>query len=133
MQAMSLQDKRVLVVEDEALLAMMLEDVFSDAGAQVVGPAATVEQAIALIASQVIDVALLDVCLRDQRSEPVAETLRQRGVPYVLATGYNNPDGAELASAPTLRKPYRFEQVEAALIAALESKETEAIKPVRQA
>jgi CheY-like chemotaxis protein len=80
MQAMSLQDKRVLVVEDEALLAMMLEDVFSDAGAQVVGPAATVEQAIALIAPQVIDVALLDVCLRDQRSDPVAEALRQRGV-----------------------------------------------------
>jgi len=119
---MSLQGKRVLVVEDEVLLAMMLEDVFSDAGAHVVGPAATVEQAIALIASEVIDVALLDVCLRDQRSDPVAETLRQRGVPYVLATGYNNPHGAELASAPTLRKPYQFEQVEAALLSALLTK-----------
>ncbi len=126
---MSLQGKRVLVVEDEALLAMMLEDVFSDAGAHVVGPAATVEQAIALIASQVIDVALLDVCLRDQRSDPVAETLRERGVPYVLATGYNNPHGAELASAPTLRKPYRFEEVEAALLSALESKQKQTIKP----
>ena len=47
---MTLQGKRVLVVEDEVLLAMMLEDVFSDAGAHVVGPAATVEQAIALCA-----------------------------------------------------------------------------------
>jgi DNA-binding response OmpR family regulator len=88
MQAMSLQDKRVLVVEDEALLAMMLEDVFSDAGAQVVGPAATVEQAIALIAPQVIDVALLDVCLRDQRSDPVAEALRQRGVRRAVCVGH---------------------------------------------
>lgn len=116
---MSLQGKHILVVEDETLLAMMLEDVFSDAGAHVVGPAATVEQAMALVASELIDVALLDVCLRDQRSDPVAATLRQRGVPYVLATGYNDPDGAGLASAPTLRKPYRFQEVEAALIAAL--------------
>ena len=116
---MNLHGKRVLIVEDEVLLSMMLEDVFLEAGAHVVGPAATVEQAMALIDSQPIDVALLDVCLRDQRSDPVAKTLRERGVPYVLATGYNNPDGAELASAPTLRKPYRFEEVEAALIEAL--------------
>ena len=116
---MNLQGKRVLIVEDEVLLSMMLEDVFSDAGAQVVGPAATVEQAMALIAAEVIDVALLDVFLRDQRSDPVAEILRQRGVPYVLATGYNNPEGAELASAPTLQKPYRLDQLEASLIAAL--------------
>ena len=116
---MNLQGKRVLIVEDEVLLSMMLEDVFSDAGAQVVGPAATVEQAMALIAAEVIDVALLDVFLRDQRSDPVAEILRQRGVPYVLATGYNNPQGAELASAPTLQKPYRLDQLEASLIAAL--------------
>ncbi len=119
---MSLQGKRVLVVEDEVVLAMMLEDVFADAGAHVVGPAATVEQAIALVASQAIDVALLDVCLRDQRSDPVAEALRQRGVPYVLATGYSNPHGAELADGPTLHKPYRFDQVEAALLAALRSR-----------
>lgn len=123
---MSLRGTRVLVVEDEVLLSMMLEDVLSDAGAHVVGPAATVEQAITLIASEKIDVALLDVWLRDKRSDPVAETLRQRGVPYVLATGYNNPDGAELASAPTLPKPYRFEQLQAALIAALHATVSEA-------
>ncbi len=117
---MTLEGKRVLVVEDEVLLAMMLEDVFSDAGAHVVGPAATVEQAIALIASEEIDVALLDVWLRDQRSDPIAETLRQRGIPYVLATGYINPHGAELASAPNLSKPYRFEQVQAALLGAMQ-------------
>ncbi len=116
---MNLQGKRVLIVEDEILLSMMLEDIFSDAGAHVIGPAATVEQAIALIAAEVIDVALLDVCLRDQRSDPVAEILRQRGVPYVLATGYHNPQGAELASAPTLTKPYRLDQLEAALVTAL--------------
>ncbi|MEO5961948.1 MAG: response regulator [Thermomonas sp.] len=119
---MNLQGKRVLVVEDEVLLAMLLEDVFADAGAHVVGPAATVDQAIALIASEDIDVALLDVWLRDQRSDPIAEALRLQGVPYVLATGYMSPDGAELASAPTLAKPYRLEQVHAALIAALQDK-----------
>lgn len=123
---MSLQGKRVLVVEDEVVLAMMLEDLFADAGAHVVGPAATVEQAIALIDSQPIDVALLDVCLRDQRSDPVAESLRKRGVPYVLATGYSSPHGAELADAPTLHKPYRFSQVEAALIAALSTRTSDA-------
>lgn len=123
---MNLQGKRVLVVEDEVVLAMMLEDLFSDVGAHVVGPAATVEQAIALIESQGIDVALVDVCLRDQRSDSVAECLRKRGVPYVLATGYSNPLGAELADAPTLCKPYRFSQVEAALIAALLSRASDA-------
>ena len=116
---MNLQGKRVLIVEDEILLSMMLEDVFSDAGAHVVGPAATVEQAMTLIAEEMIDVALLDVCLRDQRSDPIAEILRQRGVPYVLATGYHNPHGAELASAPILTKPYRLDQLEGSLIAAL--------------
>ncbi len=124
---MSLQGKRVLVVEDEVVLAMMLEDLFADAGAHVVGPAATVEQAIALIDSQPIDVALLDVCLRDhQFSDPVAESLRKRGVPYVLATGYSSPRGAELADAPTLHKPYRFSQVEAALTAALLARASDA-------
>ena len=123
---MSLQGKRVLVVEDEVVLAMMLEDLFADAGAHVVGPAATVEQAIALIDSQAIDVALLDVFLRDQLSDPVAEALRQRGVPYVLANGYSNPPGAELADAPILHKPYRFDQVEAALIAALLARASDA-------
>lgn len=116
---MNLQGKRVFIVEDEILLSMMLEDVFSDAGAHVIGPAATVEQAMALIAAEMIDVALLDVCLRDQRSDPIAEILRQRGVPYVLATGYHNPHGAEPASAPTLSKPCRLDQLEATLIAAL--------------
>ena len=61
-----------------------------------------------------IDVALLDVFLRDQRSDPVAEILRQRGVPYVLATGYNNPEGAELAEEVTERALSALRRIAAA-------------------
>lgn len=118
---MSLQGRHVLVVEDEPVLAMMLEELLLDAGAQVVGPAASVGEALALIDAHVIEVALLDVTLRHERSDLVADTLRQRGVPYVLATGHRAPQGVDPAVVPVLHKPYRFPEVETALLAALRS------------
>lgn len=118
---MNLQGKHVLVVEDETVLAMMLEELLCEAGALVVGPASTVDAALALIAARRIDVVLLDVSLHNERSDRVAEMLRQHGVPYVLATGYTNPRDTPPAVAPVLHKPYRFTQVEAALIAAIQA------------
>ena len=90
----------ILVVEDEPLLGMLLEDVLSDAGATVLGPAATVEQALALIGASEIHAAILDVNLRGVRSDAVASELAERGVPYVFATAYGethpHEDRAEL-------------------------------------
>ena len=105
----------ILVVEDEPLLGMLLEDVLSDAGATVIGPAATVEQALALIGASSIDAAILDVNLRGVRSDAVATELAHKGVPYLFATAYGETVLGAAPGAPVLRKPYDLAEVMAAL------------------
>jgi two-component system, response regulator PdtaR len=107
----------VLVVEDEFLLAMELELLLEGHGFRVLGPAATVAEALGLLAAETPDAALLDVNLRGETVTPVAGALRARGVPFVLASAYDRPDltAAELAGAPNLGKPTD----EARLLAAL--------------
>ena len=108
-----LEGKRVLIVEDEGLVAMTAEMAVEDEGAVVVGPATTLEQGLALARAGGIDAAVLDVNLRGEKSYPIADVLVERGVPFVFATGY---DGSGWnGQAPELAKPYN----EAALAAAL--------------
>ena len=98
---------RVLVVEDESLLAETLCDLMQDAGCEPVGPAATVAEALRLIEQGGIDVALLDIRLRRETSFPVAHTLRQRGIPWVFLTSYAQhqlPD--DLSDALVVEKPF---------------------------
>jgi two-component SAPR family response regulator len=97
---------RVLVVEDEFLLAMELEALLKRNGCEVLGPASTVEWALALIVHDRPDLALLDVNLKGLRATPVAAALRERGVPFVLITGY----GSDQLSEPELRAPPRIEK-----------------------
>lgn len=80
--------RSVLVVEDEMMVAWMLEDQLAELGCTVVGPAATIAQALAMIDAETIDIALLDVNLNGEMSYPVADALTQRGVPFVFSTGY---------------------------------------------
>ncbi|MFZ5719867.1 MAG: HWE histidine kinase domain-containing protein [Pseudomonadota bacterium] len=111
----SLKGARVLIVEDAVLLALELETGLSDAGAQVVGPAYELEEALALL-GQPIDAAVLDANLNGRSVTPVAEALHQRGVPFVFATGYGETGGAPGGfSAPVIRKPYDVTQVAAAV------------------
>jgi CheY-like chemotaxis protein len=110
-----LSGKSILVVEDEPIVAMMLEEWLEDLGARVVGPAGTVAEALALVDSTHIDVALLDVNLGNERSGAVADRLRERGVPFVFATGYAHTGDDPDFGAEVLMKPYGVEQVEAAL------------------
>src|SRR4029078_2691283 len=79
---------RVLVVEDEMIVAWVLEDMLADLGCAVIGPAARVKQALAMIDAEAVDAALLDVNLNGQKSYPVADALAARGVPFIFATGY---------------------------------------------
>ena len=79
---------RVLVVEDEPLESMDYCDRLIAAGAEIVGPYATVSQALASIEASQVDVALVDFALADQNSEPLQTALEQRGIPFVLLTGY---------------------------------------------
>lgn len=99
--------RRILVVEDEALVAMLVEDALLDAGFGVMGPAATVDEAMALLARERPDAVVLDLNLAGETSTPVADVLAQRGIPYVIATGYGAsglPSGHQ--HAMVLAKPY---------------------------
>lgn len=109
---------RVLVVEDEVMVSWNLEDMLAELGCQVVGPASRVEQALAMLDAEPIDLAILDVNLNGQKSFPVADALVARGVPFVFSTGYDIhgvPDAYK--TFPMLQKPYE----RAYLVTALES------------
>ena len=110
---------RVLIVEDAVLLALELETGLSDAGAQIVGPAYELAEAMALL-DQEIDAAVLDANLNGMSVTPVAEALAARGIPFVFATGYGEAGGAPSGfDAPIIRKPYDVTQVAAAVAAVL--------------
>jgi PAS domain S-box-containing protein len=110
-----LKGARVLIVEDAVLLAMELEGGLADAGAEVIGPAYELEEAMALL-DQPIDAAVLDANLNGRSVTPVAEALTQRRVPFVFATGYGDAGGAPGGfEAPVIRKPYDVTQVAAAV------------------
>src|ERR1044071_818409 len=79
--------KRVLVVEDEALLALEIAELLTDAGLEVVGPATSVAKALNLINNPGCDIVILDVNLGSEHSEPVALELRARGIPFLVVSG----------------------------------------------
>jgi DNA-binding response OmpR family regulator len=97
---------RVLVVEDESLLAETLCDLLQDAGCEPVGPAATVAAALLLIDQGSIDVALLDVLLKREMSFPVAQALRQRGIPWLFLTSYQRQLPDDLGEPLLVEKPF---------------------------
>jgi len=107
-----LEGKQILVVEDEAQIALAAEDDLLDAGVRVIGPAASVSEALHLIEAALsgrgVDAAVLDVKLGDGLVSPVAGRLTALGVPFVFVTGYGTgcgTDGAH-AAAPVLHKPF---------------------------
>jgi CheY-like chemotaxis protein len=107
---------RVLLVEDEMIVAWLLEDMLAELGCVVVGPAATVDRALAMIDAQDIDVALLDVNLNGEMSYPVADALIARGVPFVFSTGYDKDRLLEgYRTVPVLQKPYHHSELSDAL------------------
>lgn len=79
---------RVLLVEDEMLVCMDIEDMLEEFGCKVVGPAARVSEALAILDSEPVDIALLDVNLGREKSYPIADRLTQDGTPFLLSTGY---------------------------------------------
>ncbi|GIL39841.1 response regulator [Roseiterribacter gracilis] len=97
---------RILVVEDEMLLVMLLEDTLSDAGFEMVF-AARVDLAIAMATVEPLDGALLDVNVSGVPAFPVADVLRKRGIPFAFLTGYGRSGvRADLADAPVIGKPF---------------------------
>lgn len=99
---------KVLVVEDEMLVSMLVEDMLADLGCLVVGPAAELDEAMSLVESADIDLALLDVNLGGKPIFPVADALKARGVPFAFASGYGEAGLSEdHRGAAVLQKPFR--------------------------
>ena len=103
----SLEGRRILVVEDEFLIAMEVEDILRALGAEVVGPFGRLEPALGAVQKEVLDGAVLDVRLDGETSEQVAAELVSRGVPVLLTTGYEGEQlPPDLRHLPRLRKPF---------------------------
>lgn len=107
---------RVLIVEDDTIIAMTAEDMLEEIGCTTAAIAATVDEALERAGDTEFDIALLDLNLRDEDSLPVARKLRAEGKPFIFATGYDGlPRDSGFADAPVISKPYRIEQLAAML------------------
>ena len=99
---------RVLVVEDEMMVSMLIEDMLDDLGCKVVGPASRLDEAMALAGEAELDCAVLDVNLGGQSIFPLADFLRAKGAPFAFATGYGDAGLREIdKGSPVLQKPFR--------------------------
>jgi CheY-like chemotaxis protein len=112
--------KRILIVEDELMIRMLLEGMLSDLGHTVAAEAGSIEEALALAKQADFDVAVLDVNLNNQSIAPVVEVLLQRGVPFVFASGYGQRGVPEpYRQSPTLQKPFQLKALAQAIDTAL--------------
>ncbi|NLR71307.1 response regulator [Novosphingobium sp. ERN07] len=100
-----IEGKRILVVEDEFIVAAMLCDVLEDAGAVPLGPVGRVKEAMEAVSSGGIDAVVLDWNLAGEPSLPIAAALTEHGIPFVIATGYGSVE-APFNDRPILGKPY---------------------------
>jgi len=118
--ASNLAGLRVLVIEDESIVAMFLQDTLAEIGCEVIGIASRFDDAVEKAKSLAFDIAILDVNLNGRNTFPIADSLTERGVAFVVATGYgatNLPQS--LQRVPILQKPFRQRDLERALRAAL--------------
>jgi CheY-like chemotaxis protein len=104
--------RRVLVVEDEAMIALLIESVLDEAGCRIVGPMADADAALAAIRSERVDAALLDICLSGARSYPIADALVARGVPFAFVSGLALTDmPPAYRNRPHVTKPFGPEAI----------------------
>ena len=102
-----LSRRRVLVVEDEYFLAEDMAEALQKLGAEVVGPVPTRDKALALLAAEPVDAAVLDINLKGEMVFPVAQALTEQGIPFVFATGYDQTAiPAEYQDTPRWEKPF---------------------------
>jgi CheY-like chemotaxis protein len=111
---------KVLIVEDESFVALMIEDMLEELGCEVVASVARLTEACGIAGTAEIDLAVLDINLGGERSFPVAEILRGRGVPFMFSTGYGAAGlPAELSGSPVLSKPFSANELQEMLSSAL--------------
>ena len=111
--------RSILIVEDEPLIAMMLEDFLESLGHSVAATCDSVGEAMTAASKDGFDLAILDVNLKGESVWPVASLLRERGLPFIIASGgHVDPPPAEFASVPLIEKPYTVDRVTPAIDAA---------------
>jgi CheY-like chemotaxis protein len=111
---------RVLVVEDEAAISMLLEDMLLDFGCSVVGPAARLSTALEMASQEIFEVAILDVNVAGEPIYPVAEAIAQRDLPLVFSTGYGGAGIREpFRDRPVVQKPFSQADLKRTLIGAI--------------
>ncbi|MDQ6868069.1 MAG: response regulator [Pseudomonadota bacterium] len=104
---------RVLVVEDENLVALLLEDMLAELGHTVVGPVARLDKALETAQREMFDVAILDVHINGEEAYPIAEALAARGIPFVFSTGYGKKSlRAPYSDRPALQKPFQRHELQ---------------------
>ncbi len=117
------QAKRVLIVEDELMIRMLLEDMLSELGYSIAAEAGRIDEALEAAKTAEFDLAILDVNLNGQTIAPVAEALVARGMPFVFATGYGERGLPEAyRDRPTLKKPFQMDGLSRTLQSALDGK-----------
>ena len=120
MSKRELSNRKVLVVEDEMMIAMLIEDMLDEFGCKLVGPATNVPRALELIGKEKVDVAVLDLNLDGKDTYAIADALRQKNVPFIFATGYGSTGmRPEYGDRPVLQKPFQAKDLEIALAEAL--------------
>ena len=108
---------KILVVEDEVLVALMISEMLDDLGCAVAGSAGSVREALALAQSSDLDGAILDLNLGGESVYPVADVLAAKGVPFVFLTGYGAGGiDARFAGVPTISKPFHPSALENAVV-----------------
>jgi DNA-binding response OmpR family regulator len=103
----SANDRRALIVEDEIMVAMYVEDLLTDLGFEVAGIATDLDQAMRLARQGTFDFAVLNINLAGELSFPVAQVLRERGIPFMFASGYGSKGlSNEFRTAVRIQKPF---------------------------
>lgn len=113
----TLDGRRILIVEDEGMLAVEIEELLIRMGCIVIGPSNSISRAACLAQEENIDAAILDVNIRGQKIYPVAEILQSCGIPFIFLTGYGNwslPAG--MRDTKILSKPFSVAELKACLL-----------------
>ncbi len=115
-----LSNRKVLVVEDEMMIAMLIEDMLDEPGCTLVGPATNVPRALDLIDKEQVEVAVLDLNLDGQDTYAIADALQRKNLPFIFATGYGSAGlRKEYGNRPVLQKPFQISELDTALVEAL--------------
>ena len=113
----SAEGLRILLIEDEPIVAILAEELLDAIGCTVVATAGSVAEANGAIAAQSFDIAMVDIHLGDENGLAAADALKMRNIPYLVTTGYDTRDSAHAhAAAPVLTKPYGLADLESALL-----------------